>query len=167
MSRHTNLTTTGDAPLSVRGRSFLFVRIVAAAIAAFVMSFVWYMAFSPVIIALHGAEPDAASDTAMHGWLMSAELLRNVVLASVLAHLVLINHVHGLRRAVKLSVILWVGFPVVLLAGSVMWENVPWLLAAIHSGDWLIKLMVMIAILCLGRTHEAGPVVTQHASREC
>ena len=42
---------------------------------------------------------------------------------------------------------LWIGFPVVLLAGSVFHENVPWKLAALHAGDWLVKLLVIAVIV--------------------
>ena len=45
----------------------------------------------------------------------------------------------------------WVGFPVVLLAGSVLSENVPWRLAAIHAGDWLVKLLLVSCIVSFWR----------------
>jgi hypothetical protein len=41
----------------------------------------------------------------------------------------------------------WIGFPVVLLAGSVFHENVPFRLAALHAGDWLVKLLVIAVIV--------------------
>ncbi|BDD83875.1 hypothetical protein TPB0596_36380 [Tsukamurella pulmonis] len=49
------------------------------------------------------------------------------------------------------AVVLWVAFPLVLLTGSIIWERVPWQTAAIHAGDWLLKL-VLIAIV-LGLLH--------------
>ena len=49
--------------------------------------------------------------------------------------------------AVRLGLVLWIGFPFVLLTGSTMWEDVPWTLAAIHAGDWLVKTLLMTAIL--------------------
>jgi hypothetical protein len=30
-----------------------------------------------------------------------------------------------------------------LLTGSVIHENVPWQLAIIHAGDWLLKLLII------------------------
>ncbi len=53
--------------------------------------------------------------------------------------------------AVQLGALLWIGFPVVLLVGSVIWENVPWKLAAIHAGDWLVKLLLVTIIVGLWR----------------
>ncbi len=44
-------------------------------------------------------------------------------------------------------VALWIGFPVILLTGSVLWENVLWKVAAIHAGDWLVKMLVIPIIV--------------------
>lgn len=46
-----------------------------------------------------------------------------------------------------MALALWAAFPLVLLTGSVVWENVPPALAAIHAGDWLAKLMVIAVIV--------------------
>lgn len=48
---------------------------------------------------------------------------------------------------VRLDLGLWGAFPVVLLSGSVVHEKVPWQLAAIHAGDWLIKLALVSTIV--------------------
>jgi hypothetical protein len=57
-----------------------------------------------------------------------------------------ISHVTG---AVELALALWIGFPIVLLVGSVTQENVPWRLAAIHAGDWLAKLLIVAVLAVL------------------
>ena len=41
-----------------------------------------------------------------------------------------------LGGAVQMSLALWIGFPVMLLIGSGIWEKVPPMLAAIHAGHW-------------------------------
>lgn len=51
-----------------------------------------------------------------------------------------------------LALALWVAFPAVLLAGSVFHERVPVPLAAIHAGDWLIKLLLITGIVGLWTT---------------
>lgn len=79
------------------------------------------------------------------------ELLRSLVVALVLAILFSLIGEFTLGGAVGLALLLWLGFPVVLLAGSVLHENVPWRLAALHAGDWLIKLGVVAVILELWR----------------
>jgi hypothetical protein len=45
--------------------------------------------------------------------------------------------------------VVWIAFPVVLLLGSVIWEDVPMRLAAIHSGDWLFKVLAVTTIVTL------------------
>jgi len=65
----------------------------------------------------------------------------------VIAYLVEHTGVASLTGAVRLGLVLWIGFPFVLLTGSTMWEDVPWTLAAIHAGDWLVKTLLMTAIL--------------------
>lgn len=50
---------------------------------------------------------------------------------------------------VLLGLAIWLGFPVTLLAGSVLWENVAPKLAALHAGDWLIKLVAVAAIIAV------------------
>jgi hypothetical protein len=55
--------------------------------------------------------------------------------------------VRGTREALVLGAGLWAAFPVVLLSGSVFHEKVPWQLAAIHAGDWLVKLLLVSAVV--------------------
>jgi hypothetical protein len=52
---------------------------------------------------------------------------------------------------VGLGLLAWIGFPVMILLGSVQWEDVPWKLAAIHAGDWLVKLLILSVILGVWR----------------
>ena len=48
-----------------------------------------------------------------------------------------------------LGLALWIGFPLVLWTGAVIHENTPSKLAAIHAGDWLLKLLVVAVIVSL------------------
>jgi hypothetical protein len=50
---------------------------------------------------------------------------------------------------VLLALVLWLGFPFVLLTGSMMWEKVPAVTAILHAGDWLLKLIVISVIVGL------------------
>jgi hypothetical protein len=45
--------------------------------------------------------------------------------------------------------VLWIGFPFVLWTGALIHENAPLKLAAIHAGDWLVKLLVVAATVSL------------------
>ena len=55
--------------------------------------------------------------------------------------------VSGWMGAVHLGLFLWIGFPLIILTGSVLWENIPWKVAAIHAGDWLVKMLVIPIIV--------------------
>src|SRR2546422_871090 len=77
------------------------------------------------------------------------ELVRCLVLAYVIARFVALLGVSSWLGAVHFGLFLWIGFPVILLTGSVLWENIPWKVAAIHAGDWLVKMLVIPIIVSL------------------
>ena len=129
-----------------------YLAVLVAAVAVFVLGWLWYsplMFFKPWM-RLRGLDTVAAMAGAkMPGGKLVIEFARCFVLAFVIAHLVGAMHVVSLLVAVHLGVFLWVGFPVILLTGSVIWDNVPWKVAAIHAGDWLVKLLVIPIIVSL------------------
>lgn len=118
--------------------------VVAAAVAAFVLSGAWYAALGHRLAALH---PAYAEPGRSPGLTAVVELARNLVLALVTAGLVDRAEVSGLGGGLLLGLVLWIGFPAVLLTGSVFHEKAPPLLAAIHAGDWLLKLLAIAGIL--------------------
>jgi hypothetical protein len=124
--------------------------IAVSAAAAFVASAVWYTLLGSQYAALSDAAR-AAVGTRMPAWKILAELARSLVVAAVLAGLAVELDITTWPAALGLGVATWVGFPVVLLAGSVLSENVPWRLAAIHAGDWLVKLLLVSWIVSLWR----------------
>ena len=109
----------------------------AAAVAA---SGAWYAAFGRRLAQLDDAY---AEDTAAAGWVVPVELARSGTVAVTVSALAARTGVTGPRDAVRLGLALWVAFPGVLLTGSVVHEKVPWRLAAIHAGDWLVKLLLV------------------------
>ena len=58
---------------------------------------------------------------------------------------------HGFPGSARLAVGLWAAFPAVLLTGPVVPEKVSPKLAAIHSGDWLIKLLLVTGVVARRR----------------
>ena len=83
----------------------------------------------------------------MPGGKLVIEFARCFVLAFVIARLMGLLGVTSWLIAIHSGFMLWIGFPLILLTGSVLWDNVPWKVAAIHAGDWLVKLLVIPLIV--------------------
>jgi len=126
-----------------------YLAIGVAVVVAFVASTAWYTVFGAERDRLLGTERDASERPPV--WMMLVELVRSFVVAYVLAVLFGLAGVVGFFGAVGLGLLMWVGFPVVLLVGSVIWDRVPFKLAVIHAGDWLVKLLLMAIIVGLWR----------------
>jgi hypothetical protein len=124
--------------------------IVVAAVAALIVSTLWYSAFAKQLGELSPAYADA-SGARPPMWKVGIELLRNIVVASLVAGLVDLIDAAGWTDGLLLGLALWIGLPVVLWTGAVMWERIPPKLAAIHSGDWLLKLLVIPVIVTVWR----------------
>ena len=120
--------------------------VLVAAVAVVGLGWLWYspLLFFKPWMRLRGMDPVAAMAGAkMPAGKLLIELVRCLVLAYVIARVMALLGVSSWMGAVHLGLFLWIGFPVILLAGSVLWENVPWKVAAIHAGDWLVKLLVI------------------------
>jgi Protein of unknown function (DUF1761) len=124
-----------------------FLRILLATVVAFVASGIWYTLFSGLWLQLRGLDPVDAANQSMSAATVMLEFARTFVLASVLAWLVAKLGIANWQNALQLNLVLWLGFPLVLLTGSVIHENVDWRIAAIHAGDWFVKPMVILLIL--------------------
>ncbi|SRR6266540_576515 len=127
--------------------------VAVAVVAAFAASSVWYILFGKERMRLLGDNPEAVADMRkVRPWKMLAELVRSFVVAYVLARFVVLSGVADWKGAAQLGLWVWIGFPFMILAGSVMWDKRPWKLAAIHAGDWLVKLLLMAVILGVWRS---------------
>ena len=125
-----------------------YLAIGAAALAAFVLSSVYYGVFGKQLAELNPAyATDPESGPRPAAWKMLVEVVRSLVVASVLAGLAAELDIVDWTGAVALGFTLWIGFPIVLWTGAVMWEKVPWKLATIHAGDWLIKLLLIAVVV--------------------
>jgi hypothetical protein len=122
-----------------------YLMVIIAILLTFIASFAWYMLFGKQLAMLNSKAYGNSSRPGPQKMLL--ELLRNAILALVVSYLTSQLHVTYLSQSILLAVVLWIGFPVVLLSGSVLHEKVPVKLAAIHSGDWLIKLLILVALL--------------------
>jgi Protein of unknown function (DUF1761) len=120
-----------------------YLRIVAAALAAFVASAAWYTVLGGAVARLSDANPASVATPA---WTMHFVVVQSLIVAAMLAYLVSRLGIVERGAALRLGALVWI-FPASILLGSVVHENVPLALATIHAGDWLAKLLLMSVIL--------------------
>ncbi|MGY1832926.1 DUF1761 domain-containing protein [Geodermatophilus sp. SYSU D01180] len=119
-------------------------RVAAASAAAFVASTAWYTAFGERLARLDEVYAQPGPSPAA---VAPVELVRSGVVAAAVSVLADRLPARGPRAALRLGAGLWAAFPLVLLTGSVVHERVPWQQAAIHAGDWLVKLLLVSAVV--------------------
>jgi Protein of unknown function (DUF1761) len=114
--------------------------VLVATVVAFIISFAFYAIApaTPTTVETPSVRPKA--------WQIIVELLRSAVTAALVTGLLTAGDWSGPAAGALLGLALW-ALPVVLLTGSVVWENVPVRAAALHVGDWLIKLLAIGAIV--------------------
>jgi Protein of unknown function (DUF1761) len=126
-------------------RKFIMTRresmgIILATVGAFAASSLWYgpLLFGLQFLELSGVTSGAQPD----GVKIAAKMPRNVLPAFAIGQLLALQASNRLRGAIGLAALLWIGFPFMLLSGSVLWQDVPQELGSIHCGDWLIKILL-------------------------
>jgi Protein of unknown function (DUF1761) len=126
-----------------------FLAIFTAALVVFVVSTVWYIVFASARGSLTPTVNATQASARPPAWKVILEIIRSLVVASVLAGLANRLGITDVWSAVLLGLVMWIGFPIILLSGSVIWDNIPWRIAAIHAGDWFLKLVVIAVIVGL------------------
>lgn len=127
-----------------------FAAIAVVVVAAFVISSVYYLALAKprnAMLRAAGVVPDERPQP----WKIALELVRGFALAYVIARLVMQTGISTAGGGLQLGFWLWLAFPIVLLSGSIVWDSAPWKMAAIHAGDWLLKIMMMTIVLSVWR----------------
>ena len=127
----------------------IVLAVVVAAVTVFVVSSVWYVVFAKSRSALLGT-PAAAEEKPSPAKVL-LELGRSALVAAVIAGLASELELTSVGPVLVLGLALFAGFPFVLLTGSVIWDGVKPQLAAIHAGDWLLKLLVISLVVGLFR----------------
>lgn len=129
--------------------------VVVGAFAAFVMSSLYYR---PLLLGnvWRAVDPAAVIGTAPLIWKVIGEIVRTVIITYVLARLIVLLGGGGWKRAVGLAVLVWFGFSAMMWLGAIMWEGTPWQIAAIHSGDWLLKTILICFVLGLWSDRSVG-----------
>jgi len=127
-----------------------YIAVLVATIVVFVLGWLWYspLLFYKPWMRARGMDPAVAMAGAkMPTGKLAIELVRCFVLAYIVAHFVAALGITNWLVAAHFGLLLWIGLPVVLLVGSVIWDNVPVKVAVIHAGDWLVKLLVIPIIV--------------------
>ena len=120
--------------------------VIVAAIATFVASSTWYMAFGMELAKVSRAFAELQTQK-QPVWKPVVVLLGSLVLSFVVAYIIgLAGHISVLS-AVWIGALLWLGLSAVQWVSSMVWEQVPLKMAAIHGGDWLMKLVLIAAII--------------------
>jgi hypothetical protein len=122
-----------------------YLAIVVAAGAAFVASAVWYTVFGKAMMEL-----SRAADTGASVWTMLFVIAQSLIIAFMVAYFVSRVGITDYAGAAGLGALLWI-FPAAILLGSVVHEGVPLALAAIHAGDWLVKLLLIGVVVGVWR----------------
>jgi hypothetical protein len=123
--------------------------VLVATAAAFLAGGAYYAVLGDRLARVSEAAAAAAGQQP-EPWRLGVELLRCLVLAAVVAGLAVQGRIDEWAGGLALGLALWVGFPFVLWTGAMLHERTPFGLAAIHGGDWLVKLPlvgVLVAVL--------------------
>lgn len=114
-----------------------------ATVAAFIASSTYYsvLSFTP-------ADGDTERPPA---WKILVELVRSGVVTVALALAFGELGITGIGGVLLFALVVWLAFPVAILSGSIIWENVPFRTAALHAGDWLLKSVLLALIVGLWR----------------
>jgi hypothetical protein len=130
-----------------------YLPVIAAVIAAFVVSSIWYSSvlFGKQWVALRSQWMHLDPDPYVAPWKPLVELARETIVAYVLSRLVQRLAINRLTSALKLGFWMWLGFPVTMLVGASLWDNKPWALSLIHGGDWLTKMLVVSVVIMFTR----------------
>src|SRR5262245_14468122 len=123
----------------------LVVILVATAL-CFFLGAAYYVALGTQLARVSDA---AGSEVKVLSWAMAVEVLRCLVLEAVVGGLAARAHIESWAGGLVLGLVLWIGFPVVLWIGAIVHENTRWRLAAIHAGDWLVKLLAVGVVVCV------------------
>jgi Protein of unknown function (DUF1761) len=129
--------------------------VVVGAVAAFFVSSLYY---SPLLLGnvWRAVDPATAAGYVPSVGRVLAELARTLAIAFVFAVLLSRLEATDLGKALRVALLLWFGFSALMWIGAIMWEKTPWQVAAIHSGDWLVKSILFSTILGVWHRRPVG-----------
>ncbi len=123
-----------------------YLAIIVAAVAAFVASFAWYMILGRQLATVSAAFAQSQGQN-RQPWKMLFVLGEHLVIALIIAYLVTRMGITSLAAALLLGFLLWLGLSAMQWVSSIVYEKEPVKKAAIHAGDWLLKLILISLIV--------------------
>lgn len=135
--RNESPVSTGIPPISP-----YVGRVLVAAVATIFVSSLYYIVLGDVYADLRGG---ATLSTEL--WPIAVQLVRNLVVATVLATLLARLGVTTRGAALRVGVLVWFGFQAMEVLGSVIHEGYPFGLYLLHIGDALVTTLVMALVL--------------------
>jgi hypothetical protein len=105
--------------------------------------------YSPLLLGnvWRGVDPASAASTAPSVGKVVGEIVRTLIITYVLARLIALLGSNDSKGAIRLALWLWFGFSAMMWLGAMIWEKTRWQIAAIHSGDWLLKTLLIALIV--------------------
>ena len=137
--------------------SINFLPVLVAAIAAFIIGFLWHgPLFGKQWIRMMGIprkEVDAMKAKGMGPMVprMISALIQQIVIALVLSYLATALSITGAAAAVMFAMLLWLGFIVTVQLNTVLWENRKMNLYLFNITYHLVSLVVASLIVVLWR----------------
>ncbi|MBC8094112.1 MAG: DUF1761 domain-containing protein [Pseudonocardia sp.] len=135
--------TTPTNTRTARHPTINYRAVLVAAVAALVASSVYYILLGGAYQALR-PDPSTADPQA---WKIVGQLARNIVMITVLAVVMRRLRISTVRDALGLAGLIWIGFQAVAVSGSVIHEQYPLGLFALHIGDALLTTVLSALIL--------------------
>lgn len=144
---------TGQQAPTRRGRR-AWLYLVGATLLPMVTSSVYYVINSDLYLTMLGVDPN--NPPPAETWSIVGQLARNAVIVGVLAVLMRRLRVTSTPAALRLGLLVWLGFQAMATAGSVLHEQYPLGLYLLHLGDALQATLVMAFLVGLGQRRSAS-----------
>jgi hypothetical protein len=125
--------------------------VLIAVVLSFVASGAWYAVFGNAMVSLQARWRGAPPPQGPEMWKMLGFLVSGLVVALAVAVVAGLVDVDGWLESAGLGLLLWVGFCATQWVGSILGEQVPVKLAAIHAGDWLAHLLIIAVVVGVWR----------------
>jgi hypothetical protein len=126
-----------------------YTAVLIAAIANFVIGFIWYSppVFGKIWMKLASIKPKNDKSAMMRGMVLG--LLTSFVMACTLAYVVEYAQATTLMDGAMVGFWIWLGFVATILMGTVLWEGKSWKLYLLNAAYYLVSLKIMGAIIAI------------------